>query len=98
MLAIRVSVALSQAEVDDEDGVLVSFCITDEEVIRLDISVDHSLLMNLLNPFNLHYHRPQFDSYHLMSNEKDSLQVELSLAALEDIFKAWSKHVHDHYM
>ena len=54
MLSIRVLVALSQAKINDIDIVPRSLRGSDEEVIWLNVSVNYSLLMHLLDSFNLH--------------------------------------------
>jgi len=53
MLSIRVLIALSKSKVDDVHVVFGTFVSTDEEVIRLDVSVDYSLFMYFLNALNL---------------------------------------------
>jgi hypothetical protein len=53
MLAIRILVAFSKTEINDEDVVLISVVPTDKEVVRLDISMDNTLFMNFLNTLNL---------------------------------------------
>lgn len=54
MLAIRVLVALSEPEINDVDIIPRSLRGSDEEVIWLNVSVNYSLLMHLLDSFNLH--------------------------------------------
>jgi hypothetical protein len=49
VLSIRVFVAFSQAEVDDEHTVLVLLGGSNQEIVWLDISVDNSLFVRLLN-------------------------------------------------
>jgi len=56
VLAVRVLVALGETEVDDIDVVLVCVVAADEEIIRLDVSVDNALLVHLLNSLNLFKH------------------------------------------
>ena len=53
MLAIRILVAFSKTEINDEDVVLISVVSTNKEVVRLDISMDNTLFMNFLNTLNL---------------------------------------------
>jgi hypothetical protein len=53
MLAIRVLIAFCETKIDDEYAVLGLFIATDEEVVRLDISVDDSLFVHLLDSFQL---------------------------------------------
>ena len=49
MLTFTILVALSQAEVNDIDVVASGISTTNQEVIRLDVSVDDALLVDLLN-------------------------------------------------
>jgi hypothetical protein len=53
VLAIRVFEALCKSEVYDEDTVFGLLCSTDKEIIRLDISVDYSLVVHFLDPLQL---------------------------------------------
>lgn len=56
VLAVGVLVALGEAEVDDVDVVLVCVVAPDQEVVRLDVSVDNALFVDLLNSLNLFNH------------------------------------------
>ena len=49
VLALRILKALSQTEVNDVDGILGVLRATDEEVIRLNVTVDDPLFMNFLD-------------------------------------------------
>lgn len=53
VLAVRILVALSQAEIDDVHVVFVRVVPADQEVVWLYISVDDALLVHLLNSLNL---------------------------------------------
>ena len=53
MLSIRILVALGETEIDDEDVVLVLVVPSNQKVIRLNISMDDSLFVDLLNSLNL---------------------------------------------
>ena len=53
MLTLGVLIALGETEIDDVDIVFGALVATNEEVIRLDISVDYSLVMHFLNTGNL---------------------------------------------
>ena len=53
VLAIRVLVAFSKTEIDDENTVLVIFISSNQEVIRLNISVDDSLFVDFLDTLDL---------------------------------------------
>ena len=71
VLAIRVAVALCKAEINNIDVVLGHVIPTDQKVIRLDISMYYSLLVDLFNPFDLETIRCHLmrDSYHLNTNQ-----------------------------
>ena len=49
MLALTVHIALSKAEIDNIYIVTGMLCSPDQKVIRLDIAVDDSLLVDLLD-------------------------------------------------
>lgn len=53
MLSIRILVALGETEIDDEDVILVLVISSNQKVIRLDISMDNPLFVDLLNSLNL---------------------------------------------
>ena len=53
MLTLGVLIALGETEIDDVDIVFGALIAANEEVIRLDISVDNSLVMHFLNTGNL---------------------------------------------
>lgn len=76
MFSLRVLVALSEPEIDDVDVVLRAFCTANQEVVRLDVSVDDSFFVHFLNAL-----------YHLGRNVQHRLQVELSAAFLEQILE-----------
>lgn len=72
VLALAVHVALGKTEVDDVDVVARRVVTTDQEVVWLDISVDDSFFMHLLNTV-----------YELLGYHQHSFEVELALAGLE---------------
>ena len=80
VLAIAVLVALGETEVDDVDVVAGRLRASNQEVIRLDITVDDSLFMHLLNSLD------QLDA-----DQEARLEVESSLAGREEVFKRRSK-------
>lgn len=49
MFPIRVLVALSQSEINNEDTVLGGVVASDKEVVWLDVSVNNSLFVNFLD-------------------------------------------------
>ena len=69
VLASAVLVTFGETKVDDEDLVAVRFRGSNEEVIRLDISVDNPLGMNFLEMM-----------HELDSNHQHSLGIDLALA------------------
>jgi hypothetical protein len=76
VLSIRILVALGETEIDDEDVVLVLVVSSNQKVIRLNISMDYPLFVDLLNSLN-----------HLDGDAENSLEVELAAALLEEIFE-----------
>ena len=52
MQAFTVHVALSKTEVNDEDLVTCRVVSTDQEIIWLNVSMNDSLIMDLLNSLN----------------------------------------------
>ena len=55
VLAVGVLVALSEAEINDENAIFVGIVAAYQEVVRLNVSMDDALLMYLLNTLNLEY-------------------------------------------
>jgi hypothetical protein len=53
MFSIRVLVALSQSEIDDVDLILSLVSASNQEVIRLNVSVDDAFFVDFLNALNL---------------------------------------------
>ena len=53
MLALRVLVALGQAEVDDVNDVLGALVRANQEVVGLDVTVDDALFMHFLDALDL---------------------------------------------
>ena len=87
VLALAVLVALGQTEIDDVDVVASGFSASDQEVIRLDVTMNDSLLVHLLNSLD------QLDA-----NQEAGFQIEASLASGEEVFQGWPEQVHDHDM
>jgi len=85
VLVLRVLIALGQTKVDNVDVVLGGFSGSNQEVVWLNIPMDNSLLMHLLNSLN-----------HLVSDVQHSLQVKFTPALLEEIFEGFTEQVHDH--
>ena len=56
VLPVRVLVALGETEINDVDIVLAVVITSNQEVIRLDVSVDDAFLVDLLDALNLFNH------------------------------------------
>ena len=54
MLTLTVFVALGQTEIDNVDVVFRALITSDQEVVRLDISMDDPLLVHFLNSMDLY--------------------------------------------
>lgn len=54
--------------------------MADQEIVRFDVSMDNTFLMNFLDALD-----------HLHANMQASLQVKFALALLEKIFKWFTK-------
>ena len=76
VLTLTILVGLGETKVDDVYVVACGFRATDKEVIRLNIAVDDSLIMNFLDP-----------SHHLTADLENSFEIKGAFAALEQIFK-----------
>ena len=87
VLALTISVAFGEAEVDDEHFIFVCATRSNQEIIRFDISVNQSFLMHGLDV-----------SDHLNCTQEHSLEVELALASLEQILKRGPEEIHHHHM
>lgn len=83
-VGLGVTVLLSQTEINNVD-LVAALADTHEEVVRLDITVDEGLGVNVLNA------RDQ-----LISEEKDGLQGEFSVAEVEEVLQAGSEEIEDH--
>jgi hypothetical protein len=87
MLAFGVLKALGKTKVYDVDVILGEFSSADEEVVRLNVSVNNAFFVHLLYPFD-----------HLDGNQTDGFEVELAFALHKEVFKTRTEHVHNHYM
>lgn len=85
VLSIGVLVALGQSEINDVDVIACSIRPSNQEVVRLDITMDDALFVHFFNA-----------SDQLHRNHEDGLEIEVALARLEEIFKGGAKEVHDH--
>ena len=82
---IGLSKELGKTKVNDEYSVLVLIVTTDEEVIRLDVSVNYSLRVNFLDSTN-----------HLNSAVANSWQIKLLLAVFKETLEGLTQKIHDH--
>ena len=98
VLSIRVLVAFGKTEIDDENVVFVSVVSSNQKVIWFDVSVDDSLFVHLLNTLNLFEMINWKLEYHLNGDAQDSLEVKLSSALLEKIFKTLAEQIHHHHV
>ena len=87
VLTLAILVALGQSEVDDVDVVACRIGSSDQEVIRFDIPMNDSLFMDFL-----------YASDELACDHKYSLEVEITLARLEEVLKRRSQQVHHHHV
>ena len=85
VLAVRRLVALGEAEVDDVNCVFSLVIAANQEIIRFDISMDDSLLVDDLDSLD-----------HLDGNVEASLEVKFPSALLEVVFKTLAEEVHYH--
>jgi hypothetical protein len=81
---LRVTVLLGQTEIDHVD-LIATLADTHQEVVRLDVTMDEGLGMNVLNA-----------RYELIGQEQDSLQGKLAVAEVEQIFQARAEQIKDH--
>ena len=82
-----IHVALCETEVDYVHSVSIWFLRANEEVIRLNISVDYAFSVDFLEML-----------HKLNCDQKHGFDVELTFAGLEQIFKRRSKQVHNHHV
>jgi hypothetical protein len=83
-VSLGVTVLLGETEIDNVD-LVATLADAHEEVVRLDITVDEGLGMDVLNAGD-----------QLVGKEKDGLQGELSVAEVEEVFQGRSEEVEDH--
>lgn len=83
-MGLRVTVLLGETEIDDVD-LIAPLTDAHQEVVRLDVTVDEGLGVNVLDPGD-----------ELVSQEKHRLQGELPVAEIEQIFQAGAEKIEDH--
>ena len=77
-------ITLREAEVDNVNDLFLA-AGTDEEVLRLDVSVDKLLAVEVLHPLNA-----------LESEHRDCLLCELAVTELKEGIQCWPKDLHNH--
>lgn len=87
VLALRITVAFGQPEVNNVDLVLGEFGATNEEVVGLDVPVDNALFVHFLDAL-----------HELDGDEEAGFQVEGALARREEVFQGGAQHVHHHHV
>lgn len=83
-VGLGITVLLGETEVDNVD-LVATLADAHEEVIRLDITVDEGLGVDVLDA-----------GYELIGKQEDGLQRELAVAEVEEIFQGGTKQVEDH--
>jgi hypothetical protein len=83
-VSLRVTVFLSQTKIDDVD-LVATLSDAHKEVIRLYITMDEGLGVDVFDPGD-----------ELIGKEENSLQRELAVAKVEEIFQTGPKQVQDH--
>ena len=83
---LGIFVPFSKAEIDDVDYMLI-VTSTDQEVVRFNITVEKSTLVNKLYALN-----------HLDGNHQDSLKVKLSATIFVDFLEARAQQVQYHHV
>ena len=85
MLSFRVLVTLSKSKIYDIDIVLCVLTASNQEIIWLDVAMDDSLLVDLLDALD-----------ELHCDHEDGLQVEVALARRKQVFERGAQQVHHH--
>jgi hypothetical protein len=83
-VGLRVPVLLGETEVDHVD-LVAPLADAHEEVVRLDITVDEALGVNVLNTAD-----------ELVGEQEDSLEGEFAVAEVEEILEGRAEKVKDH--
>jgi hypothetical protein len=83
-VGLWVTVLLGQTEINDID-LVTTLANSHEEVVRLDVTVDEGLGVDVLNAGD-----------ELIGEEKNCLQRELAVAEVEQIFKGRAKEIQYH--
>jgi hypothetical protein len=83
-VSLGVTVFLCKTEINDIN-LIATLANAHEEVVRLDITVNEGLGMNILNPGD-----------ELVGKKKNGLQRELAVAEIEKILQAGSEEIKNH--
>jgi hypothetical protein len=83
-VSLRVTIFLSKTEINDVD-LVTTLANTHKEVVRLDITMDEGLGMNVLNARD-----------ELIGQQQHRLQWKLPVAEVEEILQAGSKEIKNH--
>jgi hypothetical protein len=83
---VRIFVPFGKAEVDHVNNVLL-LANADQEVVRLDVAVQKSLLVDIFDALE-----------HLNRNHQHSLQAELSVTELKQVFERRPKEIHHEHV
>ena len=83
-VGLRVAVFLGQTEVNDVD-LVSAFPDPHQKVVRLDVTMDERLGMDVLNPRD-----------ELVREKQDGLQREFAVAEVEEVFQAGSQEIKHH--
>ena len=79
-----ITIPLGEAEINYVNNVLL-FTMSNQEVVRLHISVDEVIIVEELKPLN-----------HLVGNHERSLNSKLTLTEVEGVLKTWTEEIHNH--
>ncbi len=83
-VSLRITVLLGQTEINNVD-LVASLANAHQEVVRLDIAVDEGLGMDVLDAGD-----------ELVGKQENSLEGELAVAEVEQVFQAGAEQVEDH--
>lgn len=84
MRPVLLHVLLGQAEINQED-LVHSFASADQEIIRLDVSMEELPGMDVLN-----------GGEHLGGEHEGGLESEFAVGHVEEVFQGRAHEVHDH--
>jgi hypothetical protein len=91
MLAFTVFITLCQSEVNDVNLIFRLVSSADKEVVRLDVSVDDSLLVHLLDPHQLNIYSQQVKT---TKDKNLNSKLTICLAISRTVFRS-NERLHD---